>query len=283
VFEVLMQPLHGFRVVSLAVNVPGPVAAARLHALGAAVVKVEPPGGDPLAAFSPVYYDVLREGQEVVRLDLKGGEGRDALATLLAGCDLLLTATRPGALARLGLDWPPLHARFPCLCQVAIVGHPSPDADAPGHDLTYLAPTGLLSPPDLPRTLAADLAGAERAVSAALALLLARERGGEAGFAEVALAAAAESLADPLRHGLTAADGPVGGGFAPYGLYPTQDGWIALAALEPRFQDRLATELDLAVLDRGALGRIFRGRTAREWEAWAATRDLPIVRVRTED
>ncbi|MBA2476207.1 MAG: CoA transferase, partial [Actinobacteria bacterium] len=190
-----MRPLAGTRVVSLAVNTPGPVAAARLRELGAEVTKVEPPGGDPLERVSRPWYDELRAGQEVVRLDLKSDEGRAALDELLAPADVLLTSHRPSALSRLGLAWSDLHARFPRLVQVAIVGFAAPDQELPGHDLTYLASRGLLAPPELPRTLIADLGGAERAVAAVLGLLLARERGDGAGYAEVALAGAADFFA----------------------------------------------------------------------------------------
>nr|WP_242822428.1 CoA transferase [Thermaerobacter marianensis] len=145
--------------VNLAVNVPGPVAAARLQALGATVCKVEPPGGDPLAAAAPAWYEELTAGQEVVRLDLKTPAGRAALDERLAHADLLLTAQRPSALARLGLGPAALARRFPHLVHVAIVGYPAPRQEEPGHDLTYLAETGLLDPPALPRTLLADLGG----------------------------------------------------------------------------------------------------------------------------
>ena len=134
--------------------------------------------------------------------------------------------------------------RIPASAHVAIVGHVSPD-DTPGHDLTYAAAHGLLAPPLLPRTLVADLGGAERAVSTALALLLARERTGEAARAEVALADAAAAFSAPLRHGLTAGGGVLGGGYPLYGLYRARDGWVALAALEPHFRERLLAELGL--------------------------------------
>lgn len=212
-------PLWGVRVVTPAVNVPGPVAAARLCELGASVTKVEPPGGDPLEAVSPAWYHELSAGQEVVRLDLKQTEDRAALDDLLGRADVLLTASRPAALNRLGLAWPGLHERFPRLAWVAIVGHAAPHADASGHDLTYVASVGLLDPPRLPRTLLADLAGAERAVSAALALLYARERGQDAGYAEVSLAEAARSFAEPLRHGLTRPGGLLNGGLPAYNVY----------------------------------------------------------------
>src|SRR5262245_46295387 len=208
-----MNSLDGIRIVNLALNLPGPVAAAKLRALGAMVLKVEPPDGDLLEHGCPAWYGELHQGQEVRRLNLKDPADRARLDALLESADLLLTAFRPAALERLDLSWPRLHERFPRLCQVAIVGYAPPHADRPGHDLNFQATAGLLTPPHLPKTCLADLAGAERAVSAALALLLARERGQGCGFVQVSLAEAAEDFAAPLRHGLTAPNGILGGGF----------------------------------------------------------------------
>ena len=219
------------RIVTTAVNIPGPVAAARLRDLGAAVTKVEPPSGDPLELAAPEWYERLVVGTEVVRLDLKA----ESLDGLLAGADVLLTSQRRSALGRLGLAWDSLHERHPGLAQVAILG----EGERAGHDLTYLASRGLLDPPHLPRTVMADLIGAERAVSAALAALL-------------------------------------GGGLATYGLYEASDGWIAVAALEPGFRSRLAEGLGIAELTRPELESAFRSRTAAEWEAWARELDLPL-------
>jgi alpha-methylacyl-CoA racemase len=275
-----MRPMDDVRAVSLAVNVPGPTTAARLVALGATVIKVEPPAGDPLAAAHPAWYDELRAGQQVVTLDLKQVADRVRLDELLEPADLLLTSSRPGALARLGLAWAELHARFHRLCQVAIVGHPAPYQDRPGHDLTYAGAHGLVVPPDLPQTLVADLGGAELATTAAVALLLARERGEEAAYAEVALADAASAFAAPRRPGATAPGGSLGGGSPSYALYPTQEGWLAVAALEPHFERRLAEELGLDELTHEALTGAFRARTAEQWEAWARERDLPLGVVR---
>jgi alpha-methylacyl-CoA racemase len=273
-----MVLLRGVRVASIALNVPGPLAVARLAEFGAAVTKIEPPGGDPLGRGRSAWYAELHQGATVLRLDLKQPDDRARMDGVLAEADLLVTSQRLGALARLGLDWATVHARHPQICQVAIVGHPAPDQDVPGHDLTYLAATGLLSPPELPRTLMADILGAERAASAALALLLARERGGGAGYAEVALSDGAEVLALPLRHGLTGEGRRLSGGFAGYNLYETRAGWIALGALEPHFWQRCRDLLGLCdEPDVATMRAAFLARSADEWVAWGREHDVPIV------
>jgi crotonobetainyl-CoA:carnitine CoA-transferase CaiB-like acyl-CoA transferase len=255
------------------------VAARRLAALGAAVLKVEPPAGDPMAGYHGGLYRALAAGQEVVGLDLKGADGRAALETRLAAADLLITAQRPSALARLGLGWEALHARHPRLCQVAILGFPPPRQEEAGHDLTYQAEAGLVRPPHLPLTLLADMAGGERAVSVALALLLARGRDGQGRRGEVALSDAVLDLAEPLRHGLTAPGALLGGGIPEYGLYQAQDGWVAVAALEPHFRERLLARLGVA--DAEGLRRAFLARSRAAWQAWGVEHDVPVVALPT--
>ncbi len=272
-------PLAGVRVVTTAVNIPGPVAAARLHDLGADVTKVEPPTGDPLRAVSPGAYAELAGGQVVVPLDLRSAKGRAALGEHLAVADLLLTSSRPISLARLGLDREELHGRYPRLCHVAVVGATGAAADRAGHDLTYQATAGTLSPPHLPVVLAADLAGAERAVSEALALLLGRAGTGVGGYREVSLRDACAELARPRRWGLTAPDGPLGGALPAYRLYATTDGWVALAALEPHFLARTLSGLGVTG-SATELEALFRTRTAGEWEAFGVAHDIPLAAVR---
>jgi crotonobetainyl-CoA:carnitine CoA-transferase CaiB-like acyl-CoA transferase len=275
-----VELLEGLRVVTTALNLPGPAACARLRDLGASVAKVEPPAGDPFEGFCPDWYRRLHKRMEVHRLDLKTPAGRDAMAALLVRADLLVTAQRASALARLGLDAATLAERFPRLCHVAIVGHPPPEEETPGHDLTYLATLGLVSPPALPATLFADMGGAERAVSTALALVLARERGGGGRAANASLADAAAFLAQPLAEGLTRPGALLGGGRPGYNLYAAKDGWIAVAALEPHFEARLAKALGLEALTVNALAGKFATRNTQEWERWAREHDLPMVALR---
>jgi crotonobetainyl-CoA:carnitine CoA-transferase CaiB-like acyl-CoA transferase len=267
------------RVVTTALNLPGPVACARLRDLGATVAKIEPPAGDPFERYCPAWYRRLHEGMEVGRLDLKSETGRNAASRLLEKADLLVTAQRPAALERMGLG-PDALAKFPRLCHVAITGHAAPDDQVAGHDLTYLAAHGLVAPPQLPRTLFADMAGAERAVTTALALVLARERGGAARAMAAPLAEAAAVLAQPRDEGLTREGAMLGGALPGYNLYAAREGWIAVAALEKEFAARLAQSLALGQLSVEMLRVRFAEQTASQWEAWARERDLPIVAVR---
>ena len=274
-----MKDLDGLRVVTTALNLPGPAACARLRDLGASVTKVEPPAGDPFEAYCPSWYSRLHASMVVRRIDLKSAEGREAFFALLAPADLLVTAQRASALARLGLDPATLSARFPRLCHLAITGHAPPDEEVPGHDLTYMASHGLLTPPAMPLTLYADMAGSERAVTTALALVIARDRQGRGRSASAPLAEAAAFLAQPLAEGLTGPGSLLGGDRPGYNVYATKEGWIAVAALEAHFEARLAQSLALPALTIDRLKDAFAREPASHWERWARERDLPIVAI----
>jgi alpha-methylacyl-CoA racemase len=273
-------PLHDRKVISLALNVPGPVAAKRLKELGATIVKVEPPSGDPLRIYSADYYFELQQDIAVKKINLKDVAGQQELDVLLADADILLTAQRPAALARLNLSWDRLRADFPRLSHIAIVGYPHPRENEAGHDLTYLASEGLLSPTHMPLTLMADIAGAERAVTASLAALIAREKSGHGSYHEVALSDAAAAFVGPLKYGMTKPGEVVGGGFAGYNIYSCSEGHIAIAALEPHFFARLQELLNVQYATVTMLAEIFLTRTASEWELWAQRHDVPVSRLR---
>jgi crotonobetainyl-CoA:carnitine CoA-transferase CaiB-like acyl-CoA transferase len=260
------------RIVSIAQNVPGPVAVARLVARGARAIKIEPPSGDQLAGICRQWYEELHRGVDVERLDLKTPAGKTRLAALLRSCDVFIASQRPSALTRLGLDAATLARQVPTLRHLNIVGDTA-DPERAGHDLTYLAQHGLLRD-TMPLTLVADMVGAERACAAASELM--REPPGSSRV--VGLADAIHDLAAPLRHGLTAPAGHLGGGNPAYGVYAAREGMIAVAALEPHFRARL---YELLGLDDGSdPSQTFRTRTAAEWESWALGHDLPIVAVR---
>jgi alpha-methylacyl-CoA racemase len=259
-------------IVSIAQNVPGPVAVSRLVRAGARAIKIEPPAGDPLAALCPAWYLELHRGVDVHRLDLKAADGMAALRAMLPSCDLLIASQRPAALERLGLDAMALGRDFPNARHLNIVGDTAHPEHA-GHDLTYLAQHGLVRGV-LPLTLIADMVGAERACTAATELM--RQPPGSSRV--VGLADAIHDLAAPLRHGLTVPGGPLGGGNPAYGLYAAREGTVAVAALEPHFRERLFASMGLA--DGADPSRVFKTRSAVEWEHWARTHDLPIVAVK---
>lgn len=286
-------PLHGIRILSLALNLPGPAALMRCRRMGAACVKLEPPAGDPMHVYEAKAYAELHEGVKVLQADLKTDAGREVLQRELARADVLLTSFRPSALRKLGLGWTELHTRHPALSQVAIVGAPGARAEEPGHDLTYLADHGLVPGLDLPATLYADMGGSLMASEAVLqAALRKHERYAGTGephpegvYLEVALNEAAAYLGLPRRWGLTQPGGAVGGAHAGYRVYPCQDGRVAVAALEPHFAARLCVLAGVPPGDRKTLfaqathnqvASFFARRTRAELDALAVEQDLPL-------
>ncbi len=263
----------------MAINVPGPLAVARLVSLGASATKVEPPSGDYLAFAARSWYDALGAGVQVVSLDLKDPAGREALFGRLSAADVFVTSHRPRALERLRLGNVEVATRCPSRCVVRIVGHREPDGDVPGHDLTYQAEAGLLMPPALPPSLFVDVATGTAAATAACALLVQRGRTGAGGVLDVAMTDEAHALAAPRTYGMTAPGGLLGGALPQYGVYAARTGWIAVAAVEPAFLQRLAAGLSLDDVTGVALAGVFRERTATEWEAWGRAHDVPMVAV----
>lgn len=279
--DAIATALDGVRVVALATNIPGPLAAARLRAMGASVTKFEPMTGDPLETASPRWYAEICAGLDVVRFNPREAKERETLHERVRNADVLLTTMRGSALTRLGLSWDALHRIAPRIVHVAVTGEGAPHEDRAGHDLTYQARAGLLSPPAMPRTLVADLAAAERVVSAVLAALVLRTRTGCGVRIDVAIVDAAMEFNAPLRYGLTGENDVLGGWLAAYNLYRASDGWIAVAALEAHFMDRLRAELQLETLDARELREAFARRTVAQWEALAAAADLPLAAAST--
>ncbi len=283
------QVLAGVRILSLALNLPGPAALMRCRQMGAQCVKLEPPGGDPMRHYSPAAYAELHEGIEVFQADLKSQAGQDTLHQRLAETEVLLTSFRPSAIEKLGLGWTALQPRYPKLSHVAIVGSPGADAEQAGHDLTYLAGEGLVTDLALPATLFADMGGSLLASEAVLQAVL-LQRGGASGMAgvriEVALSSAANYLAMPRRWGLTQATGTVGGAHAAYAMYACQDGRVAVAALEPHFARTLgraagmgevSTQDFLAPEAHARLKAFFASKSRQELDALATAEDIPLL------
>ena len=286
------QPLRHTRVLSLALNLPGPAALMRCARLGAECTKLEPPpapghpSADPMGIYSPAAYATLHQGVRVVHAHLKTPEGQAALHEELARTDVVITSFRPSALAKLGLSWEALQSRYPRLSLVRIVGAAGSRAEEPGHDLTYLADAGLVTGTEMPPTLYADMGGALMASEAVLQALLERAHTGSGVCIEVALADAAAWLAQPRDWGLTTPDGDVGGHHAGYRIYPCADGRVAVAALEPHFAARLCAAAGLPAsgdadvlrdpATHRAVAQFMQTQTRAALDTLAVAQDIPL-------
>ena len=283
----LPPALKGVRILSLALNLPGPAALMRCRQMGADCLKLEPPGGDPMSHYNKAAYAQLHKGIEVLAADLKTDAGQKVLHHELAQADVLLTF-RPSAFEKLGIAWETLHRLYPSLSQVAIVGSPGLRAEEPGHDLTYLADSGLVSGMELPATLYADMSGSLMASEAVLqAVLMQRSAAGRQPgvLIEVALSEAAAYLALPRQWGLTGPGGWVGGAHAGYQVYACRDGRVAVAALEPHFAAALCDAAGVAASDvktllspatRQLIADFLLTQTRQQLDTLAAARDIPL-------
>src|SRR5581483_5037717 len=230
-----MQALGGTLVVDLTRYLPGAFASSELRRLGARVVRVERPGGDPMRETSPDWHDALNAGKESVVCDLPADAA--FARALLARADVVLESFRPGVAARLGVgpDDVPASAVY---CSITGFGLGGPHEQRAGHDLNYLGWAGVLehTAPALPPVQIADFAaGAMGAVTHILAALLEREKTGRGRHVVVSMTHNAHRMAS--RPILT-------GGLACYRIYGTSDGrWLTVAALEPAFWQRLVALL----------------------------------------
>ena len=274
-----LKSLAGFSIVNVGVNLPGPLASYQLEQLGASVIKVEPPQGDPLQFACPEFYKFISQSQEIISLDLKSKNERQTLDSYLEKSDLLITSSRPEALAKLSLDWDYLRARHPRLCVIHIFGFASPNQNKAGHDLTYQAMAGLLTPPNMPSLCIADFAGAHAASLRGASLLLARERTGVAEYAEVSLYESAQWYGWAAKFELTSPPGPLSGALPEYRIYQAKSGWVAVAALEDHFKTQLQALLEIDEISENELKRTFRKHTASEWQTIADENNLPIAEV----
>ena len=251
--------LAGLRVVDLSQWLPGPFAGQILSDLGAEVVKIEPPSGDPLRRLGPrdpdglsAWYKQINAGKTILHLDLKALSGQDAFAELLRGADILLESYRPGTLEKLGFDAERrvgLNRRL-IHCALSGYGQSGPLRLAGGHDINYMALGGGLARSGLPNQSVAaypptaDHASALQAVIAILAAVIRRGQTGQGASLDISLmesvlAWQALPFTSALRGGAEAMDrgeGLLNGGAAFYRLYRTADDRVvSLGAIEPKF------------------------------------------------
>ncbi len=306
--ETRLGTLHGIRVLDLGRLLPGPFATLILADLGARVDKIEEPGtGDYLRAQPPLVGDTsaiflaLNRNKRSVCLDLKTERGRAAMLRLVERADVVVDQFRPGVLDRLGLGHATLRASNPRLIVCALTGYgqDGPLASRAGHDINYLARSGVLgmqgppgSPPQVPAVQIADMGSALWSVVGILAALHERARSGTGRVIDVSMTESSMAFAlagfGALLGGHPPARGaePLTGGLAVYGTYTTRDGrFVSLGALEPKFWASfcagVGVDFDHQALFPGPhqealrerLRAVFAARTRVEWEAFARGHD----------
>jgi alpha-methylacyl-CoA racemase len=271
-----VQPLADTLVVDFTRYLPGAYASRELTRLGARVVRVEPPGGDPMRPTATAWDTALRAGSESVVCDLPA-EAPFAQA-LCARADVVLEGFRPGVAARLGIgpDDVPETAVY---CSITGFGHDPSHSLRAGHDVNYLGWAGVLAdtaPEPAPIQVADLAAGALGAVTQVLAALLERARTGLGPRLVVSMTHRSHDLVahrlggEPVPRMLT-------GGLACYRIYRTADDrHLTVGALEPKFFRRLVELIDRPELadrqydeDQDALGHelagVFATRTLVAW------------------
>ena len=311
----MTQPLSGILVVDFTTLLPGPLATLMLAEAGAEVIKIERPGGEELRRHPPyidgesAVYGLLNRGKKSIVLDLKAPHDRARLGPLLARCDVVVEQFRPGVMARLGLGYEAVKAANPraIYCAITGYGQDGPRRNEAGHDLNYIAATGLLalSPgpgdrPTVPPALIGDIGGgAMPAVMNILLGLRRRDATGEGCFIDIAMADAMFTFAwHALASGFAERRFPapgaarLTGGSPRYQLYPTRDGkLVACAALEQKFWLAFCAAIELAppladdrvdpAATTAAVAGIIASRTAQEWRPVFAAADC-CVNIMTE-
>ena len=320
-------PLDGIRVLDLGANAPGPFCGMVLGDLGADVISIHDPrpvGGrraeqaQSLEDASTRLYAALedspalatRRNKRSLGLNLKDPRGRDLLYRLVREADVVITEMRPGAAARLGIDYETLQELEPRLvyCAISGYGQNGPLARLPGHDLNYLAQAGLLDlirgadgRHAIPQNLIADFAGGGlTAALGVLAALFARTRTGRGQLVDVSMLDGVIYLmadffsnlfagmpVDSWRENLSA-----GRGMPLYDVYETKDGrHLSIATLEPWFIANLFRAIGREGLTplawdekswpelRAALSDVFRTRTRDEWCEALEKEDVAVGRV----
>ncbi len=256
-------PLNGLRVLEIASIGPGPLACMLMADLGADVVRIDRLEPSGLGVAMSPRHDVNARGRRSLALDLKQAAGRDAVLRLVASADVLVEGMRPGVMEKLGLGPGPCQAANPRLVYGRITGfgQTGPLAHAAGHDLNYIALSGVLQAigpaggaPVPPLNLVGDYGGGALYLAfGVMAAIFERQRSGLGQVVDAAMVDGAASLAS-IFFGLQAAgtwgaprgENLLDGGSPFYATYETADGkHISLAALEPKFFAQLVQRLGL--------------------------------------
>lgn len=306
----MWTPLEGSLIIDLGQLTPGGYSTRLLAELGARVVKVERPGGDPLRTVIPGAHEWLNQGKESVLLDLTSHQDREVFHALVSAADVVVENFRESVASRLGVTWAAVRG-INAACSLVSLRADSRHPDEPGHDLTMQAGSGLLGFPGgssgtAPRLATLDLAAASAVAMACVAAILDSSRSGNGshvivGMRDVAASWLGRYAAEIAARGegCQAADSDGGGSLperAGYGIFETRDnGWVAMGCLEPHFwmrlvdavgSEELAAYRQVHVRDRCVaqvnelLAQIVARADLDTWGEIGRTEQLPIAPVR---
>jgi len=303
-------PLAGVRVVELAGIGPGPMCAMLLADLGATVIRIDRKQPAGLGIQRPLRYNLLLRNRSAIALDLKDPQGVEAVLQLIERADALIEGFRPGVTERMGLGPDVCLARNPRLAYGRMTGwgQSGPLAQTAGHDINYIAITGVLSaigrsgqPPSVPLNLLGDYAGGGLYLAfGLLAAILQARVSGQGQVVDAAIVDGTASLATTL-FGMHAAGmlrsergtNLTDSGSHFYDVYECADGrWISVGPIEPKFYDQLLRDLGLDAASLGAqndpaawphaksvLAAKFREQPRDHWARLFATTDACVAPV----
>jgi len=308
--------LKGVRVLDLSRLLPGPYATMLLGDMGAEIIKIEEPGrGDYFREFVPkvkedsAFFLAVNRNKKSVTLNLKSAEGREILLRLARSVDVVIESFRPGVVDALGIGYEAVKDVNPYIvyCSLTGYGQTGPYRQRAGHDLNYLAVSGVLSvirqpggPPVMPGIQMADLTGALYAVIGILSGLWRQQREGKGSYIDAAMADGLVSIASmPIANLLATGrkDMMLSGALVRYNIYLTADNkYVALGALEDKFwkafclglnrEDLLPGFMALAVDGDPvyeAVKKEFKSRTKEQWAKFAGAVDCCLTPVEEMD
>jgi len=315
----MSKPLHGLKILDFSSLLPGPYATCLLADMGADVLRIDPPDRqDMVKNVKPAYKDssyaylALHRNKKSLPLDLKQAAAIEQIKAMIAEYDILVEQFRPGVMAKLGLDFDSLSTLNPKLiyCSITGYGQTGPYKDKAGHDINYLALSGLASfsgtketGPVLSGTQIADIAGgSHHAVMGILAAVIQRATTGLGQHLDISMTDAAFALTGIFGAGAVAAGvdpGPGetllnGGSF--YGYYQTLDNrYLSVGSLEPKFagvffqtlghgswlERAMAKDSKQQALFKQDIAKVIREKTLDHWLALFAPLDACVEPVLT--
>ncbi len=306
----MLRPLTNIKIIDFSRLLPGPLGSKMLADLGAEVIKIQKTNNADYVAFQPPFiedistlYHALNHNKEIKILNWDLENEREALMELIKTADVLIEQFRPGVMKYWGLDFESLKAINPKLIYISLSGYgqSGPNSKKAGHDLNYLAISGVLDQirdehgkPVIPGIQIADIVGGAYTIQiAVLSAVLERQTKGEGLYLDVSMTdAIIPLLSFPLSQFWGGFDPNemkiLSGGLVNYNVYKCLDGkWIALAALELKFWDAFCDralkpewkrtqqfELSVHIFPKHEIEDFFKQKSRDEWVSWAADFDF---------